>query len=81
MENILVYPNPTSGEVNIDLGIEEPGEINVTVLNLLGAEVFQQNFSPANRISLNIAQYKSGVYLVKITYNGGTCVRKIMLER
>jgi hypothetical protein len=81
MEEINVYPNPTRGEVNIDLGIDDPGEVQISILNLQGAEVFHEHFSPANRISLDIAQYKSGVYLVKITYDGGTSVKKIMLER
>jgi len=80
-ENIIVYPNPTRGEVNIDLGIEDPGEVQISILTLQGAEVFHEHYSPANRISLDIAQYKNGVYLVKITCNGGTAVRKIMLER
>jgi hypothetical protein len=64
---LSVYPNPTAGELNIDLG-RYCTDIHVVVKNTLGQEVFRKNFSTADRISSNI-EGQSGIYFVELFCN------------
>lgn len=60
-------PNPTSGMLqiagkNID---------NVTAFDVLGKQVLNANFSSLNNVDLNLSALNSGIYIVKVTNNGG----------
>lgn len=70
--SIAVFPNPTSGEVNITHNLNlENGKVNFKVYNMLGVEVLNENLtSTNNEVQLN--NLKSGVYFYTITQNNQT---------
>lgn len=70
--SITVYPNPTSGEVNIthNLSIEN-GKVTFKVYSMLGVEVLNENLSSTNN-EVKINNLKSGVYFYTITQNNQT---------
>ncbi|HRN41478.1 MAG TPA: T9SS type A sorting domain-containing protein, partial [Vicingus sp.] len=70
--SIAVFPNPTSGEVNITHNLNlENGKVNFKVYNMLGVEVLNENLtSTNNQVQLN--NLKSGVYFYTITQNNQT---------
>ncbi|MDL2239507.1 T9SS type A sorting domain-containing protein [Bacteroidales bacterium OttesenSCG-928-L14] len=71
-KNISVYPNPTTGEINIS---SKESEIkSVTVFNQLGKQVMQINGT--NRI--NISDLTAGIYILQITTNNCTVMEKIV---
>jgi ELWxxDGT repeat protein len=57
----LLYPNPTQGVINVQL--QNSVEFTVEIFDLIGKKVGQ--FSNQNQ--LDISNYKSGIYLIKIT--------------
>ncbi|OYT11620.1 MAG: hypothetical protein B6I19_11105, partial [Bacteroidetes bacterium 4572_114] len=59
----LIYPNPASDKVYIDL--EKAVEINVTLYDIHGQEVLQQQLHDL-RNQLDISHLRSGVYLIKL---------------
>ena len=61
--NISVYPNPTSGEIKIDIK-NYNGEINTTVYDLSGRIVFRVNSK-----HFNIGDLSKGIYNLGIEYN------------
>ena len=67
-DNILVYPNPTNSDVNIDLGFDEELDITIQVYNTLGqkllAKCFDHSSGSKNKISL--IGYPEGVYFFNI---------------
>ena len=73
---VRIYPNPTSGIVTIEANsvIE-----SITVYNVLGQEMLSQKGNSASE-TLNISNFKSGVYLVKTTSNGKTATSRIVKE-
>jgi hypothetical protein len=73
---VSMYPNPTSGIVTIEAGsvIE-----SITVYNVLGQEMLSQKGNSASE-TLNISNFKSGVYLVRTTSNGKTATSRIVKE-
>ena len=73
---VRIYPNPTSGILTIEANsvIE-----SITVYNVLGQEMLSQKGNSASE-TLNISNFKSGVYLVKTTSNGKTATSRIVKE-
>lgn len=69
--NVKIYPNPTSGVVNI----EAEGIRNIVVMNALGQTVFE---TVENRIDLS--QFGTGMFMLRITTEQGSSVQKVMVK-
>ncbi|PWH86796.1 M1 family aminopeptidase [Brumimicrobium oceani] len=62
-----VFPNPSSNEINIT--INNQGKNNIQLINMQGKSVLSKSFNIQTKI--NISNYESGFYIVKITNNTG----------
>ncbi|UKN01520.1 M4 family metallopeptidase [Paracrocinitomix mangrovi] len=79
--NILVYPNPTSGSFNIDLGIDR--NTNVQITDLSGRLVYQKWFNQ-QILPINLDnEVADGPYLLQIQDSEGITIKtiKILLIR
>ncbi|MBY0487736.1 MAG: T9SS type A sorting domain-containing protein [Flavobacteriaceae bacterium] len=63
---VKMYPNPVSDKLSIEL--KESIEA-ISVYNVLGQEVYS-SFPGTNEATIDVASFKSGIYIVKITSNG-----------
>lgn len=71
-ESVAVYPNPTTGNVNImALGI-----IHITVMNTLGQVVYDSNAN-GNATTLDMSPYEAGIYMVRVTTESGESVKLV----
>lgn len=70
---ISIYPNPTKSFVTI----EGQGLNHITVINTIGQIVFDSELNLTNNYTLNLSQYKSGVYMVRIYAESGMVVKRI----
>jgi hypothetical protein len=63
-----VYPNPTSGRVNIFLEEELPANLKVRVYNILGQVVYSEQLTDQSYplISIDLSTFSSGIYTVRI---------------
>ncbi|RXR17729.1 T9SS type A sorting domain-containing protein [Flavobacterium amnicola] len=71
-----IYPNPTNSVLNIEFAIANT--ITVEVIDLNGRILKTKNASGTTQIDLS--NYSSGVYLVKLYFNEGTETVKIVKE-
>ena len=79
LTRLTIYPNPTTGSINIDLG-ETLTKVKTTLTNGLGQVIFEKEYSPTNFISLAIDAPK-GIYFLQLqTQNGKTITKKIVKE-
>ncbi|MBL86997.1 MAG: hypothetical protein CMO82_10110 [Winogradskyella sp.] len=69
-----IYPNPANDKLNIKTTLEID---NVTIFNILGQEVANYDGSEIIESSINISEYKSGLYLVQITSGDKTEIIKV----
>ena len=79
VENDVVdnlYPNPTHDVVTI----EAQGMNHITVVNTLGQVVYGADVD-ADMIQLNLGQYKSGLYLVRVNTESGVSVKRVTLVK
>lgn len=64
MGRMVVYPNPTNGELSIDLGATYDN-VSISVIDALGKVIQSEKYSSAQKIDLNISGEK-GIYFVEI---------------
>jgi hypothetical protein len=76
-ENLSIYPNPTSGLFTVN--INNFNNTTLTVIDLLGKEVFHQNITSAST-AVNLTGYNKGVYFIKIESSNGNTIKKIVIE-
>lgn len=61
-EGVLLYPNPAVESVNLS-GV--PTDAIITIFNMSGSVVSNMKAND-NVLSINVANYKSGIYFIKI---------------
>lgn len=74
-----IYPNPTNGKFNIDF--EESSVQQITVTDALG-KIVLENKTDANSTNacLDLSEYPSGVYFIKINAGEKTIMKKIVKD-
>ncbi|MGQ7946205.1 T9SS type A sorting domain-containing protein [Flavobacterium sp. WC2509] len=76
IEGLSLYPNPvTSGKVYITS--KKDSEKEIIIFNVLGKKVLQNII---NTRELNISNLSPGVYIIKITEEGATSSRKLIVQ-
>lgn len=73
--NAKIYPNPTSGFINIEVA----GMQRITVINTLGQVVTDIELE-ADTTSLDMTQFGKGLYVIRIQTKEGSCTRRIEVE-
>lgn len=70
-KNILLYPNPTAGQlgIKIDLPELEAHPKTLFISNMKGEKILLQQFSE-NHTQMDVSHISSGIYLVYIFYKG-----------
>lgn len=76
VENLMVYPNPSNGILNV----KADSKINkVQLVNIAGQVVYESNVS-ANETMINTTSMNKGLYLLNITSDRGVVTRKISVR-
>lgn len=73
-----VYPNPASDNTFVEFVADNGQNMNMTIMNALG-EVVLSNFNIANgfnRINVNCSDLSNGFYLIQLTENGHSIMKK-----
>jgi len=80
--SMLIHPNPSSGQVNIELELLEADEISIRLSNLQGSIILQKEaqkyFKAHHTINLNLQGLDSGVYLLEIRGKKGASHQKLI---
>ncbi len=65
----VIYPNPTDQIINIRLMDQSLRECSIELIDYSGRLLYQARYDIIQPISLDLAEYPSGVYLLKIMSN------------
>ena len=82
IENLNVYPNPTFGELNINLGSNLINQYNVQLCNTLGQKVYNSKVQSEN-IKLDLSKFcLKGIYFLQLVNDNGAVIgeRKIVFK-
>ena len=78
-----LFPNPTEGKVNLVVGETLQGKAVVEVYNLLGERMMTKNIGSllqGETISLDLSHLVSGLYIVKLSTENGSCSKKVSVR-
>ncbi|MBI2279973.1 MAG: T9SS type A sorting domain-containing protein [Bacteroidetes bacterium] len=77
---VIIYPNPTTGLLNIKLENETTGLLKIEIYNLLGEKVYNKHIT---QNSININHLDNGVYFIQLTdkNNKHLVTQKLMLQK
>lgn len=73
---ISIYPNPTTEFINLKTGHATLSE--VSVYNLLGKQIINEQFY--NHTKINLSEFHSGIYVVKLKSGNNEFVQKIIKQ-
>ncbi len=77
-----MYPNPTSGRLNIGLNYPVENEIEILMYNNMGRNVLRQTYRIQNeKVVLDVSEYVSGIYLITIRNGQKHYTRKLIINR
>lgn len=80
--HLMIYPNPTSDFLNIDLNLNQTANMKLILLDVLGKKIWEenlQNIKDYNSI-LNISNYSKGSYILRIETEGYQMSRRILIN-
>jgi len=75
-EHIDIWPNPTSGLIQIS-DLKQP--TGFTLYNLLGQKL-SSGILTSDRNTVNMNHMSPGIYLLQLSQDGNTCLKKIIRE-
>jgi hypothetical protein len=85
LENILIFPNPTDGEVMIQFRVDQESETEVAVSDLVGRKVMEviNTKMPAGEYKyvVNLTQLTDGFYLVSVKTDTKISTSKIIISK
>lgn len=83
LETIRVYPNPTTGMVNVSFNATEEQSVKLEVVSLTGKTVFAEEAGVVRGTfseQLDLSNLAKGVYTLRITGGNGVKVSKVILQ-
>lgn len=82
LTDFALYPNPNNGNFTVQFNSESSNDINVTVHDLRGRQVFANSFQNNGLFNqeLNLNNTSSGIYLVTVQDGNRKEVKKIIIE-
>lgn len=78
--NFNMYPNPTIGQVTIDINSSNTGEVEVMVVNIVGSEIFRKKYQIGDPIQFDISNHVSGLYMAIVKVGNKQIIKKIILD-
>ncbi len=83
LEQISLYPNPTSGIAFLDVKLTERMDLQVRLFNMNGQAIFESEQSNADylRQELDLTNQTPGMYILQVVANGQPHYAKLMVTR
>jgi hypothetical protein len=82
---IEIYPNPTTGMLNVNMQMKnEVEKLEISLLDLTGRQLFAESYpssGPAFRTYFNLNDLPNGIYLMKFTSGNQSLIKKVILAR
>jgi hypothetical protein len=81
--SFIVSPNPTTGVLNLNLALATAAEVRIEIVNTLGQTLQTINAGKMSNINQNVdlSNMSQGSYFLRVTVDGETAIRKVMLQK
>ncbi len=81
--SMSLYPNPSMDASQLEITLKRSSNYTVEMYDILGQNVMSRNFNGAagkNNITLNVSDFRTGMYLVKVNVNGSVLTSRLMVK-
>ena len=79
---IHVFPNPADQRIQVEIFEALTGRVNLQITDATGRLVYEDRFAPASmQMTVDAADFATGVYTVRVSGNEGSAVRKVTIMR
>jgi hypothetical protein len=79
LSNFQVYPNPSRGLVKLSVDGISDKPVTVAIVDLSGKNIMTGVYSGSGEYSFDLSTVPGGYYFVRISVDGNTTVRRVML--
>lgn len=76
IDNVKIYPNPTSSNLNIDID----SMTNISIFNSLGQLVYDSKVESDNFV-IDMSQFDAGVYMIRVTTENGLITKRVSIAK
>nr|WP_320020730.1 T9SS type A sorting domain-containing protein [uncultured Draconibacterium sp.] len=76
-QSLLVYPNPSEGVFNLELG--NNGNYTARVFNLAGQEIWEQKVTGDNKVQIDLKNSASATYILEIIDQNESVLKKKLI--
>jgi hypothetical protein len=83
IDQMALYPNPTSSITNLKFNLTESTDVTVNVLTIDGKRISSHNYGPlsgAQNIEINTMDWAKGIYLVEVVTGRASKVMKLSVQ-
>ncbi|MCC7246173.1 MAG: T9SS type A sorting domain-containing protein, partial [Saprospiraceae bacterium] len=83
VRSLVLSPNPTSGSMRMSLELENSSDVSVHIMNTLGQVMQSLEMGKVNGLKqdLNLANLPDGAYFLRVTIDGETAIRRVVVQR
>ncbi|MES2680435.1 MAG: M43 family zinc metalloprotease [Bacteroidota bacterium] len=83
--SLNLYPNPATGETNLNFTLSDPASVKLSIVDVLGKDIlpavsYQLNAGEQNMVINKDHSLAKGVYFVNLTMNGTNMSRKLIIN-
>ena len=78
---VSVKPNPTTGNITVAYALNNNEPMTITVMNAVGAQMTEQVVGGGfGEAQFDLSNFGNGMYLVRMTNNGQSTVKKVIVK-
>ena len=79
--NLVVYPNPCNGVLNIDAGGNTAlTDVEISVFDVLGNKIYSNHYSNLLHETIDLSSQASGMYLINAQSDSKTTHFKVLIQ-
>ncbi len=79
-QNVLLYPNPASGNVFLELTNRNKDPFSIQLFNIEGQMLLERPSIRKNRIQLKVEHFPNGIYFIKVKSGDAVVTKKLILN-
>ena len=82
-KEIIAYPNPTEGIINVGVSFNKESDLTISVFNNVGQMVYSNNLYNVSTTmqAIDLSNLSSGMYLIKIKSDYGIDTKNVILSK
>jgi len=80
--NFMVYPNPSSGIINIQAPSGKHSRFSLKVIDILGKTVLKTelHYRPKSPLTINLSGFEKGIYIIQLTAGVDNYSEKVVIQ-